>query len=83
MLIHCKIIKIEKYTKNKKKNTLVSMYQLKIWMSTIKGKILCTISDINRIKKRRNHCQFGDPFAVTLHYSSSFYTCIKNESKNK
>lgn len=52
-------------------------------MWTIKGKILCTISDINRIKKRRNHCQFGDPFAVTLHYSSSFYTCIKNESKNK
>ena len=28
-------------------------------MWTIKGKILCTISDINRIKKRRNHCQLG------------------------
>ena len=25
------------------------------------------IKDMNRINKRRIHCQFGEPFAVTLH----------------
>ena len=35
-------------------------------MQSIKGEI-CTIKDMNRINKKRNHCQFGDdPFAVTL-----------------
>ena len=43
---------------------------------------------MNRINKRRNHCQFGDdPFAVTLHKSAEMsrktlvwhlHTCILN-----
>lgn len=49
-------------------------------MWTIKGEILCTIRDMNRIKKRRNQCQFGGPFCSD---SSLIYMCIKNESKNK
>ena len=49
-------------------------------MWTIKGEILCTIRDMNRIKKRRNHCQFGGPFCGD---SSLIYMCIKNESNNK
>ena len=28
--------------------------------------------DANKINKRRNHCRFMDPFAVTFHQKSSF-----------
>ena len=34
-----------------------------------KGEI-CTIKDMDRINKKRNHCQFeDDPFAVTLQWN--------------
>ena len=46
------------------------------WMKIISCWILQHLANhkhMNKINKRQNHYQFGNPFAVSLHLSSSFW----------